>query len=149
MTSIRILRLPKVAQRGYGVGGVFSRIFSSLKPFISSLLRSGRPLAQKALKHVGEQAIETGSKIISDVAAGEDVKSAVKSRGKEALKKGKDAVLKKAKDIAEKGINRQTGGRKRKRKKNLKGGKKVQRGGKNTEEFLFTERRKPRKRKKQ
>ncbi|GIY84882.1 uncharacterized protein F54H12.2 [Caerostris darwini] len=60
-------------QRGYGLGGVFRRLFRAALPF---LVRGG--------KVVGKEALVTGTKVINDVLSGKDLETAAKSRSKEA-----------------------------------------------------------------
>ncbi|GIY11072.1 uncharacterized protein F54H12.2 [Caerostris darwini] len=71
-------------QRGYGLGGVFRRLFRAALPF---LVRGG--------KVVGKEAPVTGTKVINDVFFGKDLQTATKSRSKEA-----------GKSWARKGMNR-------------------------------------------
>ncbi|GIX90849.1 uncharacterized protein F54H12.2 [Caerostris darwini] len=71
-------------QRGYGLGGVFRRLFRTALPF---LVRGG--------KVVGKEALVTGTKVINDVLSGKDLETAAKSRSKEA-----------GKSLARKAINR-------------------------------------------
>ncbi|GIX71843.1 uncharacterized protein F54H12.2 [Caerostris extrusa] len=66
--------------RGYGLGGVFRRLFRAALPF---LVRGG--------KVVGKEALVTGTKVINDVLSGKDLETAAKSRSKEA---GKSLALK-------------------------------------------------------
>ncbi|GIY93390.1 uncharacterized protein F54H12.2 [Caerostris extrusa] len=56
-------------QRGYGLGGVFRRLFRAALPF---LVRGG--------KVVGKEALVTGTKVINDVLSGKDLETAAKSR---------------------------------------------------------------------
>ena len=107
MTSIKILRLPKRYQRGAGWGNVFARISSILRPFLSSAVRAGKPIAQNTIKRLANESIKTGANIISDIAEGQNVKEAIKKRGKEGLSTGKDILV----DEVKKGINRQVGGK--------------------------------------
>ncbi|GIY56170.1 uncharacterized protein CDAR_283341 [Caerostris darwini] len=62
-------------QRGYGLGGVFRRLFRAALPF---LVRGG--------KVVGKEAPVTGTKVINGVLSGKDLETAAKSRSKEAGK---------------------------------------------------------------
>ncbi|GIY69569.1 uncharacterized protein CDAR_82081 [Caerostris darwini] len=71
-------------QRGYGLGGVFRRLFRAALPFF---VRGG--------KVVGKEALVTGTKVINDVLSGKDLETAAKSRSKEA-----------GKSLARKAINR-------------------------------------------
>ncbi|GIX76933.1 uncharacterized protein F54H12.2 [Caerostris extrusa] len=71
-------------QRGYGLGGVFRRLFRAALPF---LVRGG--------KVVGKESLVTGTKVINDVLSEKDLETAAKSRSKEA-----------GKSLARKAINR-------------------------------------------
>ena len=107
MTSIRILRLPNKYQKGAGWGNVFSRITSFLRPFLSSAIRAGKPMAQNAIKQIANESIKTGANIISDITEGQNIKESIKQRGKQGLKSGKNILV----DEVKKGINRQMGGK--------------------------------------
>lgn len=62
-------------QKGYGLGGVFRRLFRAALPF---LVKGG--------KAVGKEALITGTKVVNDVLSGENFKSATTKRTKEAGK---------------------------------------------------------------
>ena len=62
-----------IHQRGYGLGGIFK-----------GLARS--PILRKALVHVGKKALETGGRVISDLANGKNIKESIKQRSKEGAK---------------------------------------------------------------
>lgn len=62
-------------QRGHGIGGIFK-----------SLARTFAPVIKKGLIRVGKKALETGGKVIGDVASGKNFKEAVKHRSKESGK---------------------------------------------------------------
>lgn len=86
-------------QNGYGLGN-----------FIASAFRRAIPLFKKGALYLGKKLLNTGSKVVTDVANGIPVKSSVKNRGKSAAR---DAVISAADEIA-----RMTGnGHKRKRKR--------------------------------
>lgn len=62
-------------QKGYGLGGVFRRLF-----------RSALPLLLRGVKTVGKEALLTGTRIANDVLAGESFKSAARQRTRESGK---------------------------------------------------------------
>lgn len=91
-------------QKGYGLGGIFRRLFRSAFPFIV-----------KGTKAIGKEALRTGTRVASDVLSGQDFKESVKSRTKES-----------GKHLAQKAINNVEsmigkGKYKRKRQKKKKG----------------------------
>ncbi|GFT46960.1 uncharacterized protein F54H12.2 [Trichonephila clavipes] len=63
-------------QKGYGIGGIFRRLFRAALPF---LVKGG--------KTIGKEVLMTGSRVASDVLSGENFKEAVKTRSKESGKK--------------------------------------------------------------
>lgn len=62
-------------QKGYGLGSWFRRIFRTALPF---LVKGGQS--------VGKEVLRTGTRVMSDVLAGENVKESTKKRTKEAGK---------------------------------------------------------------
>ncbi|GFX11351.1 uncharacterized protein F54H12.2 [Trichonephila clavipes] len=72
-------------QKGYGIGGIFRRLFRAALPF---LLKGGKP--------IGKEVLMTGSRVASDVLSGENFKEAVKTRsrvsGKKLAQKATDRV---------------------------------------------------------
>ncbi|GFT45277.1 chromo domain-containing protein [Trichonephila clavipes] len=63
-------------QKGYGIGGIFRRLFRAALPF---LVRGG--------KTIGKEVLMTGSRVASDVLSGENFREAVKTRSRESGKK--------------------------------------------------------------
>ncbi|GFY11880.1 uncharacterized protein F54H12.2 [Trichonephila clavipes] len=63
-------------QKGYGIGGIFRRLFKAALPF---LVKGG--------KTIGKEVLMTGSRVASDVLSGENFKEAVKTRSRESGKK--------------------------------------------------------------
>ncbi|GFU68249.1 uncharacterized protein TNCV_39591 [Trichonephila clavipes] len=62
-------------QKGYGIGGIFRRLFRAALPF---LVKGG--------KTIGKEVLMTGSRVASDVLSGENFKEAVKTRSRESGK---------------------------------------------------------------
>lgn len=86
-------------QKGYGLGGMFRRLFRTALPYLI-----------QGSKTVGKEALATGSRVAADVLSGQDFKAAAKTRTKES-----------GKNLAKRAINKVqsmigTGKYKRKRK---------------------------------
>lgn len=60
-------------QRGGGLGSLFRTLFRAIIP-----------MAKSAGRTVGKQALKTGAQVATDILAGENVKQAVKRRGRQA-----------------------------------------------------------------
>ncbi|GFY07393.1 uncharacterized protein F54H12.2 [Trichonephila clavipes] len=56
-------------QKGYGIGGIFRRLFRTALPFLV-----------KGAKTIGKEVLMTGSHVASDVLSGENFKEAAKTR---------------------------------------------------------------------
>ncbi|GFU02945.1 uncharacterized protein F54H12.2 [Trichonephila clavipes] len=60
-------------QKGYGLGGIFRRLFRAALPFLV-----------KGVKAVGKEALRTSTRVVSDVLSGENFKIAARKRSEEA-----------------------------------------------------------------
>lgn len=87
-------------QKGFGIGGFFAKLFRRALPFLVS-----------GAKSVGKEALRVGTRVASDVLAGEKFKTAVESRAKE----GGKNLARKAVHKADQMIGRGKNKRKRKR----------------------------------
>lgn len=74
---------PVPPQHGRGVLGVVKKIAGYLGPWAESYLK---PIAIKALKALADEGMDTGQKLLGDIAEGRNVKEAVTSRGSTAAK---------------------------------------------------------------
>lgn len=83
-----------VYQRGYGLGGLFRSFF-----------RVAMPLFKSGAKVVGKQLFHSGVNLLNDVTQGEDVKTAVKRRAKEAGRVLTDKAANKVKSMIGSGKN--------------------------------------------
>ncbi|GFU58559.1 uncharacterized protein F54H12.2 [Trichonephila clavipes] len=90
-------------EKGYGLGGIFRRLFRAALPF---LVKGG--------KAVGKEALRTGTRVVSDVLSGENFKIAARKRSEEAGR----GMARKAVEHVQSMIGR--GKYKRKRKKQKK-----------------------------
>ncbi|GFS84341.1 uncharacterized protein F54H12.2 [Trichonephila clavipes] len=79
-------------QKGYGIGGIFRRLFRAALPF---LVKGG--------KTIGKEVLMTGSRVASDVLSGENFKEAVKTRSKESGKKLAQKAIDRVQSIVGKG----------------------------------------------
>lgn len=66
-------------QHGDGIGSFFSGLWRTIRPLIV-------PMAKKAAKAVGKQAVASGTQFATDVISGENVKQAAKQRFGEGVK---------------------------------------------------------------
>ncbi|GFX36732.1 uncharacterized protein TNCV_1543361 [Trichonephila clavipes] len=90
-------------QKGYGIGGIFRRLFRAALPF---LVKGG--------KTIGKEVLMTGSRVASDVLSGENFKEALKTRSKESGKKLAQKAIDRVQSMVGKGQYK----RKRKKQKN-------------------------------
>lgn len=72
-------------QRGYGLGNI-----------LASAFRSAMPLLKRGISFLGRKFINTGAKVVTDVASGIPIKTSLKSRGKTA---GRETVISAADEI--------------------------------------------------
>ena len=126
---MKILRLPmrrihmQRNLRGHGLGGLFARLVTLVKPILKTAVRSAKPFVKQTLKQLGKQGIQAASSTISDVVEGVPLKQAAKRNAVTSLQKVKQTVKKGAKRAATASIagvredikrRRQTGGAKQK-----------------------------------
>ena len=126
---MKILRLPmrrfhmQRNLRGHGLGGLFARLATLVKPILKTAVRSAKPFVKQTLKQLGKQGIQAASSTISDVVEGVPLKQAAKRNAVTSLQKVKQTVKKGAKRAATASIagvredikrRRQTGGAKQK-----------------------------------
>ena len=126
---MKILRLPmrrihmQRNLRGHGLGGLFARLATLVKPILKTAVRSAKPYVKQTLKQLGKQGIQAASSTISDVVEGVPLKQAAKRNAVTSLQKVKQTVKKGAKRAATASIagvredikrRRQTGGAKQK-----------------------------------
>ena len=109
--------------RGHGLGGLFARLATLVKPILKTAVRSAKPYVKQTLKQLGKQGIQAASSTISDVVEGVPLKQAAKRNAVNGLQKAKQTVKKGAKRAATASIagvredikrRRQTGGAKQK-----------------------------------
>ncbi|GFS82634.1 uncharacterized protein F54H12.2 [Trichonephila clavipes] len=79
-------------QKGYGIGGIFRRLFRAALRF---LVKGG--------KTIGKEVLMTGSRVASDVLSGENFNEAVKTRSKESGKKLAQKAIDKVQSMVGKG----------------------------------------------
>lgn len=89
------LQLPRVYQRGRGVGAIFSTIFKFLKP----LLKSGA-------KFLGKEALTTGVDVIKGIANQKPIKEVLTNRSLEVVDKIRDNTVNKIKSMRGSGIEK-------------------------------------------
>ena len=69
-------------QRGHGIGSIFGGLFRTIFPIL-----------KRVAPTIGRQAMETGMQIVKDVAGGQTVKEAAKTRVAKAIQKGINKVV--------------------------------------------------------
>jgi hypothetical protein len=79
-------------QKGYGLGGIFRRLFKAAFPFL-----------MKGTKTIGKEALLTGSRVASDVLSGQNFKEAIKTRTKESGKNLTQKALDKVQSMVGRG----------------------------------------------
>lgn len=89
------LHIPRVYQRGRGVGAIFSRLWRFLQP----LIKKGASFASREL-------LETGADIISGVAAQKPLKTIIADRSMQLVDKARDKTVEKIKKMAGAGKKR-------------------------------------------
>ena len=135
---MRILKLPMrrvhtLPPTGYGIGSLFSRLGTFLKPLVRTAFASAKPVAKRTLKQLAKQGLETATSTALDVIAGEKpstalkqnvhrAKSRVKKTLKTGMKRGASAVRGaiKAKQSGAGGKRRRVSGGKRRASKKKK-----------------------------
>ena len=82
-----------------GVGSLFSRLASFLRPVLSKAVKVAAPHARQALKDVGREGLQVAANTLSDVVQGKNSKESLKRN----LEEGKTNAVKKLKTNVKKG----------------------------------------------
>ena len=97
--------------RGYGLGGLFSRLGTFLKPLLRTAASAAKPIAKQTLKELGKQGLNVATSTLTDVIEGRaPVKEAMKRNVKQGAKKAKSTLqggVKRALTQAHEDIKRQ------------------------------------------
>ena len=84
--------------RGYGLGGLFARIGTFLKPLLKTAVHAAKPIAKQTLKELGNQGLNVASSTLADVIAGDaPIKDTVKRNVKRGAKEAKNTMTRGAK----------------------------------------------------
>ena len=79
--------------RGYGLGGLFSRLGTFLKPLLRTAASAAKPIAKQTLKELGKQGLNVATSTLTDVIEGRaPVKEAMKRNVKQGAKKAKSTL---------------------------------------------------------
>ena len=121
------------SQRGYGLGGLFSRLGRFVTPILKNAFRAARPIARQTLKELGKQGVQVAGQTALDVLSGESPKRAAAKnlrRAAPSAKRTLKAGVKRGASSVRRSINTAQSGagikrrkrsrRKRKKKKALK-----------------------------
>ena len=80
--------------RGHGLGGLFARIGTFLKPLLRTAVRAAKPIAKKTLKELGNQGLNVASSTLTDVLTGDaPLKEAVRRNVRQGVR-GASSTLK-------------------------------------------------------
>lgn len=91
---MQTVKLPRRVQYGQGLGGLFSRMFSFVKPLISTAVRASKPIVKNALKNAGREGLKVGAEFIGDVLNGKNAKQSLAARSKKGLKRAANKARK-------------------------------------------------------
>ena len=78
-----------LTQKGYGLGGLFSKFFKWISPIIKT---HALPSIVKGAKVLGKEAFSSANNLFDDVVEGKNVKQAAKTRVNSAINNIKDKV---------------------------------------------------------
>jgi hypothetical protein len=84
---MQTVKLPRRSQVGQGLGGLFSRVFSFVRPLIGTAIKASKPMIKNVLKRAGREGLKAGSEFIGDVLNGENANQPSTSRPRNALKR--------------------------------------------------------------
>ena len=84
---MQTVKLPRRFQVGQGLGGLFSRVFSFVRPLIGTAIKASKPMIKNVLKRAGREGLKAGSEFIGDLLNGENAKQSSTSRSRNALKR--------------------------------------------------------------
>ena len=116
--------------RGYGLGGLFSRLGRYVTPLLKNAFRAARPIAKRTLKELGKQGIQAAGQTALDVLSGESPKHAAAKNLRRAAPRAKGTLkagMKRGVSSIRRSINTGqsgTGIRAKRRKRNRKKKKK-------------------------
>ena len=107
--------------RGYGIGSIFSKLGSLLRPVVTSAIRSARPLAKSAVKEIGRTGLETLGNSLVDISTGVPMNEALGSNLQQGVNEVKGKVRKVLKRSVKKTVKKRQkgGGRKIRRRKQI------------------------------
>lgn len=93
---MKILRLPMRRthpMRGRGLGGIFSRVLSFVKPLLKTAVTAAKPIAKQTLKKLGKTGLDVAASTAADIIeGGVPIKKAVKRNVRKGIKKGKTTL---------------------------------------------------------
>ena len=85
-----------VVQRGYGIGGIFSRIFRAAVP----LFKKAAPVLKSAAKTVAKEAVRSGADVLDDVISGRSIGDSLSEHSTEAAKRVAPKCVRKLRKMA-------------------------------------------------
>lgn len=101
--SMKIIRIPyhRRHMRGSGLGGLFSKLTTFVKPLLKSAFQAAKPLAKQTLKEIGKHGLHAASSTINDALTGDmTLKEAARKNIKKGWKRAKKTGVRGAKQAA-------------------------------------------------
>ena len=84
--------------RGYGLGGLFSKLGVFIKPLLRTAVRAAKPIAKQTLKELGKQGLNVATSTLTDVISGQvPLKEAVKKNARQGAREAKATIKRGAK----------------------------------------------------
>ena len=92
--------------RGKGLGGIFSRVISFVKPLLKSAVTAAKPIAKESLKQLGKTGLDVAASTAADIIeGGVPIKKAVRKNVRRGMKKGKATLKDGAKNVLKTSIS--------------------------------------------
>ena len=94
---MRIIQLPSSRRhmKGGGIGNLFSKLTTFVRPLLKTAFRAAKPIAKKTIKQIGKEGVNAASNTFSDVLV-----------NKMGVKEAATKNMKKSVDVAKKGMKR-------------------------------------------
>ena len=87
--------------RGHGLGGLFARLATMMRPLLQTAVRAAKPIAKQTLKELGRQGMEVvGSTLTDVIESGVPVKEAIKKNARGGVRQAAETVKRGAKRAA-------------------------------------------------
>lgn len=97
---MRIIQLPSSRRhmKGAGIGNLFAKLTTFVRPLLKTAFRAARPIAKKTIKQIGREGVNAAGNTLSDVLM-------KKTAPKEAIKKNMKKTVNTAKQGAKRALS--------------------------------------------